>query len=174
MSNDYTQDIIAALIKGDAYEMRCDTVTLSHSAWSESLNFTRNYVPGGVLSYDGVDYVYVPFTISRAGQDGNLEQTWSITLQDLNTIVQQYEDQIPIDSTEYIQIEIRTLSYDKRTGAVTLLEGPYVTDTDSVDYDNTTSASGAQITAKAERVNVNGTGMKMTPARFPTLRPLMQ
>ena len=91
MSNEATQKIIAALIKNDAYKMQLDAVTINHSAWSEPFRFTRNYVPGGTFTFGGDVYRYLPMLISRAGQDGNLNQTWSLTLQDLNDEVQAAE-----------------------------------------------------------------------------------
>jgi hypothetical protein len=108
--------------------------------------------------------------LTRAGQDGNLNQRWSITLQDLNTEVQAYESMIPLDNDERPTVEIRTFEYDKRDGSVVLLEGPYVTETEGINYDSV----GAAITANAEKININGTGIKMTPDRFATLRPLMR
>lgn len=170
MSNPATDQIIQALIRNDAYKMQLDAITLNHSAWSEPFRFTRNYVPGGTFTHEGVTYRYLPMLLDRAGQDGNLNQTWTITLQDLNTEIQVAEAQIPLDSDEFPTVEIRTFEYDKRTGAVVLLEGPYITNTDGVTYDST----GATIRASAERVNINGTGIRMTPDRFPTLRPLMR
>lgn len=170
MSNEATQKIIAALIKNDAYKMHLDAVTINHSAWPEPFRFTRNYVPGGTFTFEGDVYRYLPMLISRAGQDGNLNQTWSLTLQDLNDEVQAAEALIPLDTGEYPTIEIRTFEYDKRDRSVILLEGPYITNTAGINYDS----KGALIEATAERVNINGTGFRMTPDRFPTLRPLMR
>lgn len=170
MSNPATQDVIAALIKNDAYKMLLDAVTISHSAWPEPFRFTRNYVPGGQFTHEGLTYRYLPMLLSRAGQDGNLNQSWAITLQDLNNEVQVAESQIPLDSNEYPTIEIRTFEYDKRDATVRLIEGPYITDASEINYD----PKGASIEAAAERVNINGTGIKMTPDRFGTLRPLMR
>lgn len=170
MTNQVTEKIVAALIKNDAYKMNLDAVTINHSAWDEPFRFTRNYVPGGSFTFEGDVYRYLPMLLSRAGQDGNLNQSWSITLQDLNDEVQAAESQIPIDSTEYPTIEIRTFQYDKRDQSVILLEGPYITNTAGISYD----PKGALIDAAAERVNLNGTGFRMTPDRFGTLRPLMR
>ena len=170
MSNQATDKIIAALIKNDAYKMNLDAVTINHSAWPQPFRFTRNYVPGGSFTFNGDVYQYLPMLLSRAGQDGNLNQTWSITLQDLNDEVQAAENLIPIDSTEYPTIEIRTFEYDKRDQTVILLEGPYATNTAGISYDS----KGAFIEAAAERVNINGTGFKMSSDRFGTLRPSMR
>ena len=170
MSNPETDAIIQALITNDSYKMLLDAVTISHSTWAQPFRFTRNYVPGASFTFEGDVYSYLPMVINRAGQDGNLNQTWSITLHDLNTEIQEAESQIPLDNDEYPTIEIRTFEYDKRTSEVTLLEGPYITNSTGINYDST----GATIEAEAERINVNGTGFKMTPDRFPTLRPLMR
>lgn len=170
MSNPATDKIIAALIKNDAYKMNLDAVTINHSVWDEPFRFTRNYVPGGTFTFGGDVYRYLPMLISRAGQDGNLNQTWSITFQDLNTEIQEAEAAIPLDSDEFPTVEIRTFEYDKRDGSVILLEGPYITNSAGINYD----PKGASLEAAAERVNINGTGFKMSPDRFPTLRPLMR
>lgn len=170
MTNPVTEKIVQALITNDAYKIQLDAVTLRHSVWPDALRFTRNYVPGGTFTYEGETYQYLPMLLTRAGQDGNLNQRWSITLQDLNTEVQAYESMIPLDNDERPTVEIRTFEYDKRDGSVVLLEGPYVTDTEGINYDSV----GAAITANAEKININGTGIKMTPDRFATLRPLMR
>lgn len=170
MSNPATDQIIRALIRNDAYKMQLDAITLNHSAWSEPFHFTRNFVPGGSFTYDGVTYRYLPILLSRAGQDGNLNQTWTITLQDLNTEVQEAEALIPLDSDEFPTVEIRTFEYDKRDSSVILIEGPYITNCEGLSYDS----KGASLKAAAERVNINGTGFKMTPDRYPTIRPFMR
>lgn len=170
MTNQATEKIVQALITNDAYKMYLDAITISHSVWAEPFRITRNFVSGGSFEFEGDIYRYIPMLISRAGQDGNLNQTWSLTIQDLNLEIQAAEAQIPLDSDEYPQIEIRTFEYDKRDGSVTLIEGPYVTDSAGINYD----PQGASIDAAAERVNLTGTGFKMTPDRFGTLRPLMR
>lgn len=170
MPNPATQNIIRALITNDAYKINIDAVKINHSVWDEPFRFSRSYVPGGEFDYNGETFRYLPMLITRASQDGNLNQTWKITLQDLNDEVQKAEELIPLDSDERPTIEIYTFEYDKRDGSVVLLEGPYITDTEGLNYDT----SGAAINATAERVNINGTGFKMTPDRFVTLRPLMR
>lgn len=170
MPNQATEQIISALITNDSYKMILDAVTINHSLFDEPFRFTRNYVPGGQFTYEGLTYQYLPMVISRAGQDGNLNQSWTISLRDLNTEIQEAESKIPLDNDEFPTIEIRTFEYDKRDGSVVLLEGPYITDSDGINYDS----KGASIKAAAERVNINGTGFKMTPDRYPTLRPFMR
>lgn len=175
MPNPATDQIIQALITADAYLMYLETVVISHSVWAEPFRFSRNYVPGGSFTAtletsEEVTFSYIPMLLSRASQDGNLNQTWKITFQDLNTDIQEAEQLIPLDSDELPVIEIRTFEYDKRTGVATLIEGPYVTTSVGVDYDS----KGASVNAEANRVNINGSGFKMTPQRYPTLRPLMR
>lgn len=167
--------IIQALIENDAYKMEVDTVTISHPAWSTPLRFTRNYLRGRSFNAtletgETVTFQYLPMVIKRAGQDGNLNQSWSLVLQDLNTQVQEQADTIPLDDDRLPTIEIRTFQYDKRTGQTTLLDGPYITSASGIDFDD----KGASINAEANRINNSGTGFKMTPNRYPTLRPLMR
>lgn len=170
MTNQATEKIIQALITNDAYKMQIDAITINHSVWPAPFRFTRSYVPGGSFMFEGDTYQYLPMLISRAGQDGNLNQAWSITFQDLNSEIQAAESEIPLDSEEYPTVEIRTFEYDKRDASVILLEGPYITNSAGISYDS----KGASIEAAAERINITGTGFKMTPDRFGTLRPLMR
>lgn len=175
MTNPATDLVVQALITNDAFKMLLETVTINHSAFTAPFRFVRNYVPGGSVTatledLSVVTFQYLPMVIQKASQDGNLNQTWKLVLQDLNTDIQAAEQAIPLDSDELPVIEVRTFEYDKRTAAVTLIEGPYITNSVGIDYDNV----GAAINAEANRVNISGTGFKMTPQRFPTLRPLMR
>lgn len=159
-----------ALLENNPYKMVIDVFTITHSEWPETLHITRNYVPGGSVTADGVTYTYIPCGLERAGQDGNLQQTWKLVIQDLNKVIQDYESQVSLDSDELPVIELRGVLYDKLTGVGTVVEGPYTTDTSKIDYDYT----GASINASAERVNVNGCGIRMTASRYGTLRPYMR
>lgn len=143
-------------------------ISISHSAWSQTIHVTPSIHPGFTAQLETsevVEFVYCPALIKRSSQQNNLSQRFELTIQDLNEIIAPLVDQIPLDSDEKPQILIRSFVYeDGGVGAVQ--DGPYRLKADS----SAMVTEGFKTTATPRNVNSSGTGRRMTIQRFPMLR----
>ncbi len=152
------------LITEAATVMVIDTFSISHSLFSSTQHLMRNYVPGAEITATLEDstsatFIYVPTLLERATQSGTLNQTFTITFQDLNEIIQAQEDLIPVGTEERPTIEIRSFEFNKATQQVVgQIEGPFVLRLDDINYDNL----GATITAAPINTTQASTGRLMT------------
>lgn len=164
ISTDLKQILVSA-VRG---RVELEGISVYHSAWPAPQHFTASIHPGFTAELETsevVEFIYLPIKLTRASQEGNLSQRFSIVFQDLNTIIAPLVDSIPISSTERPQIEIRSFVYNG--GEVSALaDGPYrLQVTDSVF-----TPDGFKVTAAPRNVNSTGTGRRMTVQRFPMMR----
>ena len=149
-----------------------ETFEISHSQFSETKYLLRNYLPGGfvqaTLEDDSiVTFQYVPTRLDRATQQGNLNQRFDITFQDLNEIIQVEEERIAPESREKPIIKIRSFEYSKRTRTVNaLIEGPYELEVSVISY----TELGARISAAPKNTSQPNSGRVMTTLAVQSLR----
>ncbi len=149
-----------------------ETFEISHSQFLETKYLLRNYLPGGSVQVTLEDdsqqtFLYVPTRLDRATQQGNLNQRFDITFQDLNEIIQEEEERIQPDDREKPIIRIRSFEYSKRTRTVNaLIEGPYDLEVGLITYNEL----GARISAAPRNTSQPNSGRVMTTLAVQSLR----
>lgn len=144
-----------------------DGVQLYHSSWMEPIYITSSY-PGFIAVHeDGLEheYLYVPMAIKKANKQNDLSQEFSFTIQDLNEIVAEKLDIIPLDTDEKPSVTLRTFVYREDGSISDIQDGPYVLNSGDISF----TSEGCTFTANPPLTNFAGTGENYSFERFPTL-----
>lgn len=144
-----------------------DGVEIRHSSWVDSIRISAAY-PGFIgveEDSNSYEYKYVPMAVKKASKQTDLSQDFTFTIQDLNQIVGEHLDLIPIESEEKPQVILRTFVYREDGTISDIQDGPY----DLQAGDITFSPDGCTFTASPPITNFAGTGEIFTFTRFPTL-----
>lgn len=144
-----------------------DGIEIRHSAWADSIRLTSVY-PGFIgveENSNSYKYEYVPMAVKKANKQNDLSQDFNFTIQDLNQIVGNHLDKIPLESEEKPSIILRTFVYREDGSISDIQDGPY----DLLGGDITFTPDGCTFTASPPITNFAGTGEIFTFFRFPTL-----
>lgn len=172
MENEVTEQLRVFLTSANVREQILETIEISHPDVVQKIYITGNFTPGGsflaTLEDDTVvSFMYRPLTIQRNSQSGNLNQTFSITIQDMNLEVSPWADQIPLESLVPPIMKIRTYTYNRETRVVSsLVEGPYTVLIKQYNQNEL----GSTIEGQPSQTALTGSGERMTIDRFPMLR----
>lgn len=144
-----------------------DGVEISHSTWNEKLFITSVYPGFTAFHEDGQSYLYqyLPMAVTKATKQNDLSQDFAFTIQDLNEIVAEHLDLIPIDSEEKPTVILRTFVYREDGSVSDVQDGPYTLQANDISF----TPEGCTFTASPPLTNYSGTGQPYSFERFPSL-----
>lgn len=144
-----------------------DGIEINHPAFDSSIYITSVYNGFKAVHEDNneYEYLYCPMAVSKATKQNNLSQDFSFTIQDLNEIVANYLDKIPVESTEPPSVILRTFVYREDGSISSIQDGPYNLQALDITFTN----QGCTFTASPPLTNYSGTGEIYSFSRFPTL-----
>lgn len=159
---DQARQILINAVRG---EQIVDTVEVSTPDLSEVLYLTPWHpgFTGQLETGEIVDWVYVPMRVDKPKNGTDLSQTFQITIQDLNEIVGEYIDQIPLETQNSIRIRVRSYVINIEQEVSQVADGPYDVESRNfaMDYQGVAFTAEPQSTAYAkcgERGTIDRTG----------------
>lgn len=144
---------------------------LSHSAFPEPIYISNQVDDGTEFELEDstiVTSMYFPFSTTDEDQGAILISNKDVGFEGVNDILAEYEEMIPRESTEKIQvIERRFVGRKDRTISGVAEKSP-VLSARSILYSERRNA--ALLKATTEPTNQSPTGRRYTRSRFPTLK----
>lgn len=137
-----------------------DAVEISTADLSEVLYLTPWHpgFRGQLESGQTVDWLYVPMKVDWPKNGSDLSQSFKITVQDLNEIVGEYLDNIPLDTANPLRVRVRTYVINVDQEVSQVADGPY--DVQSRDF--AMDYKGAAFTAEPQSTAYSKCGERGT------------
>ena len=159
-------ELIASFTTGKG---EVEIVKLNHQDWTAPLYLTSNLSNGFVINIDGVDtpVMYAPMTVGGESSGKLLLNDRDLTVQGINDLVANYEDQIPLESEVKPTMEVSTYIASRDLTLSTISKGPLKYFANLISYNQTSNA--ATVACSTTRTNDGQTGTSQTITRFPTL-----
>lgn len=161
-------DLVSFFLNSSSQTILYDTIEISHPTFSKVYRIVRNARKGISAKIETgltVPFDYYPIKVSRTGSNGTLDQSFTFTVGDVGTVINdEIQRCIEADTLGVKPLCIyRAYRSDDLTGPV---YGPITLEISDIPM----SDEGFLFQAEPWKANVNSTGEIYTLARFPGLR----
>lgn len=146
-----------------------ETLEVSHSSWSASYYLVRNDVKGRTLVTESGsrNFIFVPFSVTQSGDEGDLQKTLTVDIGDLGEIIPEELVRMETDDSLAISPSLIYRGFSSLTGEQ--VYGPLKLEVTGAVFIKT----GVRFRAEAKSANSSRTGEPFTVERHPTIRSFL-